>query len=101
MADVTISQALADEIEAIRKSMEKWSGDILPVTTETTVKTILQWYYLAIHYPISQWTPAVKGDIPELMEMKFFIYYGRYAKDEDELKAFVSKLKAKGDKKSS
>lgn len=99
MGSITISDQLEKEIREIMKSMQKWSGSVLPVTMETTVKTILQWYYLAIGYPISHWSPAVKGGLEELLEMKYFIHNGKYPKDEEELKLFIKKLKSDEDRK--
>ena len=73
---VEIDKELAKELKSIQSSMNKWSE--LPVTMSIVIKTIIQWYYLAIGYPVSSWDSPVKEDIDEIMEMKYFLEHRKF-----------------------
>jgi len=68
---IEVSKELADELERIKESMDKWTN--IRISMDTVVKTIIQYYYISIGYPISQWNKAVHGDPQELIEIKKII----------------------------
>lgn len=67
---IVISKELADELESIRRAMNMWTVTTFRISMESVIKKIIQYYYLSIGFPVSQWSKAVKGDIGELMQMK-------------------------------
>ena len=77
MKKVELSEGLIDELYDIKKSMTSWTS--MPVSMDTVVKTIIQYYYLSIGYPPSQWSRPLKGDTDDILEMKFM--EGRKVRD--------------------
>ena len=88
MKKIEISEGLVKELNDIKKSMSTWT--IVPVSMETVVKTIIQYYYLSIGYPPSLWNKPIKGDPKEILEMKYIIKYKK-SPTEKELEQFAKK----------
>jgi len=88
MKKVELSEGLIDELYDIKKSMTSWTS--MPVSMDTVVKTIIQYYYLSIGYPPSQWSRPLKGDTDDILEMKFIIKHKR-APTKKELIRFAKK----------
>jgi hypothetical protein len=93
MGKIELSNDLIKELKDIQESLNKWTS--LEMSMDSVVKTIIQWYYLAINYPITQWNKGIKGDMGEILKMKFFITYGRYPKTKKEMKNFLEGLSVK------
>ena len=65
---IEVSSELADELERIRQSIGMWTT--FRPSMDTVVKTVIQYYYLSIGFPISQWSKAIKGDTEEMVKIK-------------------------------
>ena len=89
MGHIEIDDELAKELRSIQSSMSKWSE--LPVTMSIVIKTIIQWYYLAIGYPVSNWDKPVKEDIKEIMGMKYFLEHRKFP-TKRELNRYIKKI---------
>ena len=67
MVTIEITKELAHELESIRESMDKWTT--LKTSMDTVIKTVIQYYYISIGFPISQWGRTIKSDEEEMKEM--------------------------------
>ena len=96
MKKIEISDYLYEELSELQKAMSDWSG--YPISVDTVLRQLIQWYYLSINYPTSRWRRELKDEPKKLMSMKYQIRNGMPPTSDKQLSRFIKELKAEHQK---
>ena len=96
MKKIEISDYLYEELSELQKAMSDWSG--YPISVDTVLRQLIQWYYLSINYPTSRWRRELKDEPKKLMSMKYQIRNGVPPTSDKQLSRFIKELKAEHQK---
>jgi len=91
MKNIELSDYLYDELNELQMAMSAWSN--YPISVDTVLKQLIQWYYLSINYPVSSWRREFREDPKKLMSMKYQIRKGIPPTDDKHLQKFINELR--------